>query len=123
MGSSRDANKLIEEIIPYKIPLKDDDLDFSLQIVRRYKSSFGDNLNVNFLSRWLVGQILQLQISMPLLQSSSLLSPDKAFYVAQVVMDVNTAPETNNIAGKSVGPILREMRGKIDAVRRGEGVG
>jgi hypothetical protein len=60
---------------------------------------------------------------MPLLQSSSLLPPDKAFYVAQVVMDVNTPPETNNIAGKSVGPIFREMRGKIDAVRRGEGVG
>jgi hypothetical protein len=114
------AKTFLSEVLPFEIPLEDL-VDISLQYTKRYKLSSLNDIEINVVYRWAVSPVQQFFL--PAMGVSSITGPATTFYVASLNLDVNTVPAITEIDAARAETILREMRDKIDAVRRGGPIG
>ena len=115
------ANRILEEILPISLP-SEEVSDFTLQYAKRYNSASLQDLRINILYRWSV--LLVQQFFLPAFGASGTpVQTSPSFFAASFVLDVNTVAEITQIGPDRVQTIFREMREKIDEVRRGGPIG
>ncbi|MGO9741723.1 MAG: hypothetical protein ACLPN5_09480 [Roseiarcus sp.] len=120
VGNVREANRIIADILPFAIELQDE-LDFALQLSRRFPSTRVPPLEINCLRRWSVTQMQQLIMPPLIVAGGATAQPLGASqFVAQLLLDVNTVPEARVFTGAQAGLILRELHETVDLVRRGQ---
>lgn len=112
------AAVLLSTVLPYNIPVEGT-FDFMLQYTKRYELRSLKEMLINIVTRWSVAEAHQFVVGFGV---SSVQAPQK-IHIASLNLDVNTVPEIPEIEGAQANAIFREMREKIDAVRRGEPIG
>jgi len=119
--SQADANALLSEVAPQPID-PESIFDYLLQYTKKYElRSFAD-IKINIVYRWAATQVQQFVLPSGFGISSIPTAPT-SFYIATVTLDVNTIPEITEIEAARADAIFRELREKIDVVRRGGPIG
>jgi hypothetical protein len=118
-NSAINANEIVTKIIPFSVKITDE-LDFSLQFTRRFTSSSVPEIQINCLRRWSVTQMQQLLLPPTILSSATMVQVGSPQFIAQLLLDVNTVPEAKSFTGEQAGRILRELRERVDSIRRGQ---
>jgi hypothetical protein len=117
--SLSDANRALLDVLPFAVPLTDQ-TDFILQFTARSNSSSTEGVKINNVMRWAVAEMQQISIPAYNTGATQQLTAASFFYASQFVADVNTVPGGPPITGSHVGPILGELRKKVDQARRGQ---